>query len=145
MISPRFRLTAPVPLEKELHQACAHALDRLLKRPAEWWTYPAGAAQLSVQQQAAYSRIGLKRGLPDIFVLYDGLYGIELKRKGGVLSKTRIARTRSGSPRELVGQVEMFERLLAAGMREIAIAHSVEEMLMHLEQWGIPLRGRVAA
>jgi len=138
-----FRLTAPIPLERDIHEACADALDRLLMPPAEWWTYPAGATQLSPQQQARHSRIGLKRGLPDLMVLHGGLYGIELKRQGGKLSKTRLARTRRGSPRILVGQDEMFPRLIAAGMRDIAIAHSVEEMLAHLEVWGIPLRGRV--
>src|SRR5215470_1604311 len=78
-----YRLTAPEPLERDIHEACAQALDRLLSPPAEWWTYPAGAAQLSPQQQARYSRIGLKRGLPDLMVLHGGLYGIELKRAGG--------------------------------------------------------------
>src|SRR5215469_6659832 len=98
-----FRLTAPIPLERDIHEACADALDRLLMPPAEWWTYPAGATQLSPQQQARHSRIGLKRGLPDLMVLHGGLYGIELKRQGGKLSKTRLARTRRGSPRILVG------------------------------------------
>ncbi|HXI68563.1 MAG TPA: hypothetical protein VNH41_11535, partial [Steroidobacteraceae bacterium] len=63
----------------------------------------------------------------------------------GRLSKTRIVRTRRGSPYVLVGQQEMFQRLVNAGVREIAIAHSVTEMLGHLERWGIPLRGTVAA
>jgi len=45
----------------------------------------------------------------------------------------------------LVGQQEMFQRLVNAGVREIAIAHSVTEMFGHLERWGIPLRGMVAA
>jgi len=131
--------------ERDLHAACADMLDNVLKEPAVWWTYPAGAAQLSPQQQAAYSRIGLKRGLPDIFILYDGLYGIELKRAGAQVSQTRVVKTRSGKMRELVGQADMFPRLIAAGMREIVIAHSVTEMMSHLERWRIPLKGRIAA
>jgi hypothetical protein len=144
-IGAPFRLTAPEPLERDLHEACAQALDRLLSPPAEWWTYPAGAAQLSPAQQARYSRIGLKRGLPDLMVLHGGLYGIELKRRGGTLSKSRMARTRRGSPRVLVGQEEMFPRLLAAGMVDIAICHSVAEVLDQLARWQIPLHGRMAA
>jgi len=141
-----FRLRPPVPLERDIHEACARALDALLLPPALWFAYPAGASQLSPQQQARHSRVGLKRGLPDIFVLHGGVYGIELKRPGtGRLSKTRIVRTRRGSPYVLVGQQEMFQRLVNAGVREIAIAHSVTEMLGHLERWGIPLRGTVAA
>jgi hypothetical protein len=144
-MTARFRLTAPAPSERDIHASCARALDLLLQPPALWWTYPAGAAQLSPQQQAAYSRIGLKRGLPDIMILHGGLYGIELKRRGGRVSKTKIVHTRRGTPRELLGQEDMFPRLIAAGMKEIAIAHSVDEVLGHLTRWGVPLRGRVAA
>ena len=136
----RFRLTAPVPVERDIHEACAQALDRLLLPPAFWFTYPAGATQLSPQQMARHSRIGLKRGLPDLFILHQGLYGIELKRPGGQLSKTRVTRTRKGSPRILHGQVEVFGLLLAADMRDIAICHSVDEMLLTLQRWQIPTR-----
>jgi hypothetical protein len=147
MSARQFKLTAPVPLERDIHEQCARALDALLLPPALWFAYPAGASQLSPQQQARHSRIGLKRGLPDIFVLHGGaIYGIELKRPGsGRLSRTRIVRTRRGSPYELIGQEEMFQRLVNAGVREIAIATSVTEMLGHLERWGVPLRGMVAA
>jgi hypothetical protein len=132
--------------ERDIHRACADMLDAVLMLPAVWWPYPAGAAQLSPQQQAAMSRIGLKRGLPDLFILYDEkLYGIELKRPGGRVSETRIVTTKDGRMRELIGQADMFPRLIAAGMREIVIAHSVPEMMSHLERWGVPLRGRVAA
>jgi hypothetical protein len=69
-----------------------------------------------------------------------------LKRHGGQLSKTRVVRTRGRSPRVLVGQEETFPALIASkGFREIAIAHSVDEMLDHIERWrNIPLRGRIA-
>jgi len=141
-----FRLTAPVPLERDIHEACARALDHLLAPPAVWFSYPAGASELSPQQHARHSRIGLKRGLPDIFVLYGRVYCIELKRPGGRLSKTRLGRTARGAPRELLGQEDMFPRLIAtAAVAEIAIAHSVEEVLAHLQRWGVPLRGRIAA
>jgi len=141
-----FRLRPPAPLERDIHENCARVLDTMLLPPALWFTYPAGAAQLSPAQQARYSRIGLKRGLPDIFVLHGYVYGIELKRPGsGRLSRSRIVRTRRGSPYVLLGQEEMFQRLVNAGVREIAIATSVTEMLGHLERWRIPLRGTVAA
>jgi len=140
MTAAAFKLTAPEPLERDIHEACAQALDRLLLPPAFWFTYPAGATQLSPQQMARHSRIGLKRGLPDIWVLHQGVYGIELKRRGGQLSKTRVARTPRGSPRILAGQVDVFGLLRAAGMRDIAICHSVDEMLDALEGWNIPHR-----
>jgi hypothetical protein len=38
----------------------------------------------------------------------------------------------------------MFPRLIASGgFKDIAIARSVEEMLSHLERWGVPLQGRI--
>jgi hypothetical protein len=141
-----FRLTMLEQPERDIHENCARVLDRLLLPPAMWFTYPAGAAQLSPQQQSRYSRVGLKRGLPDIWILHFGVYCIELKRRGGTLSKSRIVHTKRGSPRELIGQREMFPKLLLTGtVRDIAICHNVEEMLRHLDQWGIPLRGRIAA
>lgn len=133
------------PLERDIHAQCADALDKLLGPPAVWFTYPAGAVQLSPQQQARYSRVGLRRGLPDIWIIHYGCYCVELKRKGGRLSKTTIARTKRGSPRYLIGQEEMFPKLLQAGVKDIAICHSVTELLDQLARWQIPLRGRIAA
>jgi hypothetical protein len=136
-----FRLTTPEPLEVDIHETCAQALDRLLLPPAMWFTYPAGAAQLSPQQMARYSRIGLKRGLPDIWLLHRGVYCVELKRRGGTLSKTRVGRTRRGSPRVYVGQAEVFPLLIATGaIAAIAVCVSVDEMLAQCRRWQIPLR-----
>jgi hypothetical protein len=91
-----FRLQAPEPLELE---ACANALERLLAPPAMWCCYPAGAVELTAAQHARYARMGLKRGMPDILIFHAGLWGIEIKRRGGRLSKTRVVRTRRGSLR----------------------------------------------
>jgi hypothetical protein len=87
--------------------------------------------------------MGLKRSWPDLLILFNALYGIELKMRGGRLSKTRVVRTRRGSPRILIGQEDNFPLLLASGGFEIA--HSVDEVLAHCARWGIPLRGRIAA
>ena len=143
--APRFRLTPPLVGEQELHEATASAFHRLIAPPAQWAFYPAGAIQLTAAQAAKLVRMGLQRGWPDFLVLYDWLYGIELKRHGAQLSKTRIVRTRRGSPRTLVGQADVFPQLRTAGMRDIAVCYSVEEAIAALERWHIPLRGRVAA
>lgn len=136
-----FRLTAPEPLEREVHESVANLLDAILLRPAEWTPYPAGVTQLSAQQQARYSAFGLKRGYPDIMIFYGGVYGIELKRRGQYLSTTRIAHTKRGSPRVLIGQDEMFPRLLATGAwRAISICHSTDDVLERLTRWNIPHR-----
>lgn len=140
--APAFRLTPQFLAEQDIHESCASALDRLLMPPALWFCYPAGATQLSPQQMARYSRMGLKRGMPDLWFLFRGVYCVELKRHGGTLSRTRIGRTKRGSPRILVGQEDTFPALLATGgVLDIGIAHSVDEMLDHLARWEIPLRG----
>lgn len=143
---PKFKLTVPEPLEREIHIACHEALEKLLLPPAMYCCYPAGAAQLSVQQQAAYSRVGLKRGFPDLILWHQKTYGIEIKRVGGVLSKTRVVRTKRGGLRILKGQSEVFPQLLATGAwGGITIVHSVSEMLDQLRRWEIPLRAQVVA
>ncbi len=145
MMMRPFRLTAPEMPEQELHEAVARVCDALIAPPAQWAFYPAGAVQLTPAQAAKLNRMGLKRGWPDILVLHGKLHGIELKRRGGQLSKTRIVRTRRGTPRILAGQVDVFAELEAAGMQKIAICYSVDDVMATLERWAIPLRGRVAA
>lgn len=140
-----FRLRMSEPLEEDIHVACADMLNACLMRPAEWCCYPAGHIQLTAAQVARLARVGLKRGYPDILVFYDGIYGLEIKRHGGALSKTVITRSARGTPVERIGQEDMFPRLIASGWRAIAVVRSVTEMLQQLERWQIPLRGRIAA
>lgn len=138
----RFKLTAPEPAERDLHEAVASALDALLLPPAVWVSLGIGALKLTPAQMARQVRIGAaKPGWPDLLVLHQGIWGIELKTRIGRLSKTRIVRTKTGALREVVGQKDMFPRLLDAGVRAIAIVHSVDEALGWLRDWGIPLRG----
>jgi len=139
MSAASYHLTVPVTPEDDLHEAVAHALDRLLLPPAMWTTFPAGAVPLPPQFAAKLSRLGLKRGWPDVLVLHGRVFGVELKRHGGGLSRTRVVRTRSGAVRVLDGQVDVFPRLVAAGML-IAVCRSVDDVLSALATWQIPLR-----
>jgi hypothetical protein len=141
MTAAAFKLTPELIAERDIHEACASALDRLLLPPAMWFCYPAGATQLSPQQMARYSKLGLKRGLPDLWFLYRGVRCIELKRLGGSMSRTTVGRTKSGAPRVWLGQEDVFPALVrSGGVLDIKIAHSVGEMLSVLERWQIPLR-----
>ena len=145
MTARPFRLTAPEPLEQTIQEQVCAALDALLLPPAFWFSAGIGATKLTPQQAKALSRKGIKRGLPDLFCVYQGLiFGIELKTRTGRLSKTRVVHTRRGSPRVLEGQEEVFPRLREAGMT-IAVCRSVDEALDQIARWGIPLRGRLAA
>ena len=141
-----FRLTPPPVYEQDIHEATARALDMLLAPPAMWCHYPAGAVQLAPHETARLTRLGLKRGMPDLMIFYFGLWGLELKRPGSKLSKTRIGRTARGAPRVFEGQEDVFPKLIATGAwAAIEVAHSVEEVLGWVQKWGIPTRGRLSA
>ena len=136
----RFRLTAPEPLERDVHEAVAAALDALLLPPAFWFCYPAGIIQLSPQQAARMVKCGLRTGLPDFMIFYHGVYLIELKRRGGQLSQTRIVKTKRGL-REVVGQRERFKQLKDTGaVVDGAICYSVNGVIDALTRWQIPMR-----
>jgi hypothetical protein len=140
MTAAAFRLTPEIVAERDIHESAVAVLHHLLLPPAFFFSAAIGATKLSAQQAAALTRAGVKRGLPDLFVIApSGFYGIEFKTRYGRLSKTRTVHYPSGSPRILEGQEDTFPRLEAAGMT-IAIAHSVDEMLAALDRWQIPLR-----
>jgi hypothetical protein len=144
-VARTFRLTPPEPLEQDVHEALARTLNQLLAPPAFWFSAGIGATKLAPHQAAKLTRAGVRRGLPDFFILYAGLvFSIELKARKGRLSKTRVTRTKSGAPRVLEGQEEVFPKLRAAGVA-VVICRSVDEALDQIKRWGIPLRGRISA
>jgi hypothetical protein len=137
---PRFKLTPPDLAESELHIAVATTLDVLLLPPTMWTTFPSGGYELSPAAASRLYRLGMKRGVPDVLIVHEGrLHCIELKTATGRLSKSRMVRTRSGGARHVTGQVEMHGKLTAAGAR-VAVARSVDDVLMALAAWGIPTR-----
>lgn len=136
-----FQLTAPVPYELEIHIACAKALNALLLPPAEWICPGIGAVKLAPAEIARLSRIGVKSGWPDILVFWQRVWGIEIKRPGGQLSKSRLVKDRRGALKMIDGQSDVFPRLIGTGaFGGIVVCSTVEEMLHQLSRWGIPLR-----
>ena len=140
-MSRSFRLVAPVAPEDDLHECVARALALMVLPPAMWSTFPSGHIKLPPAAAAKLQRAGLKRGIPDILVWHAGAcFGLELKRVGAALSRTRSIRTRKGTLRIVEGQIDTFPKLQAAGMK-IGVARSVDEALAQLTAWGVPLRG----
>jgi hypothetical protein len=135
-----FKLTRPEPLEDDLHASVARALDLLLLEPAMWTTIPIGHVKLTGAQAAKLARVGVKRGWMDILVLHPGRpIGLELKRPGSRLSRSRIVPTRKGGRRMVEGQTDVFPRLEASGLR-IFVCSSVEDVLAALKSEGVPMR-----
>lgn len=143
--SPRkrpFKLRAVTPDEDAIHEAIIHAMTLLVLPPTEFTTFPAGLVELTGAQAAKLARLGLKRSWPDILVVHGGcIYGLEVKRPDGKLSRARIVRSkRSGAARWVEGQVTVFPRLLTAGFRGIAVVRSVDDAVGALRDFGIPMR-----
>ena len=104
-----WKLTAPLPDEVDLQAAGEAAFATLIRPPAEFTAFPAGHLKLTGAQAARLTRIGLKRSWPDHLVLYAGkLIGIEWKKPGETLSRSRWVRTKSGRSRWVEGQREVF-------------------------------------
>jgi hypothetical protein len=142
VVGGRLKLTAPVVPEDDLHLGVVRALEVFVLPPAIWWCYPAGHILLNGQQAVKLYRMGLRRGLPDFMVLHAGrLLGLELKRPGGRLSRSRMVRRKRNGALVLVeGQAEVFPRLAAAGMVGPRLCASVDEVLAELRAFGVPLR-----
>jgi hypothetical protein len=124
-----------------LHEAVAKMLELVLLPPAEWTCFPAGNIPLEPRFAAKLARMGLRAGWPDFLVVHRWVYGIELKGTGGTLSRTRVVRSVRGAMRVVEGQVDMFPRLVSAGMN-IAVCRSVDEVVTALGDWQVPMRVR---
>ena len=140
---PQFKLRPPDPDEDMLHEAVRNLLDGILLPPTVWTTFPAGNYGLTMAAATRLARVGLKSGWPDVQIISDGrFYGLELKTRTGVLSKSRQVRTRWGGTRLVMGQLEMLRALEAAGAR-VAVCRSVDDVLHELKRWQIPTRVRL--
>ena len=136
----RLRLSPPIPSEAEFAEAVAQFLRAMVLKPAEWTCFPAGVVPLPAAAATKLVRFGLQRGWPDYLILYAGvLHGLELKRPGGRLSKSYLARTAKGGVAYRVGQEEVFPRLRAAGM-QLAVCFDLGDVIKALQDWGIPMR-----
>jgi hypothetical protein len=142
-----WKLTLPLPNEVDIQAAGEAAFATLIRPPAEFTAFPAGHLKLTGAQAARLTRIGLKRSWPDHLVLHAGkLIGIEWKKPGEGLSRSRWVRTRRGTTRWVEGQQEVFARLAGQGMRGPYVCETVVQALEALEAEGVPMvRWRVAA
>jgi len=130
MTARRFRLSAPIAPEDDLHLAVADALRVLLPQGAVLNTWELRNARSAVEG-ARRKRLGALPGWPDMGVFWAGrVVLVELKReRGWQLSPEQKA---------------LHQRLAVAGFR-VAVCHTVVEALDAVAAAGVPLRGRVAA
>lgn len=87
LAAPPLKLVTLDESEDELHKSVRALLDIALLPPAVWTTFPAGMYQLAKTTGGRLKAYGLKEGIPDIMLLYDGrVMWIELKRRSGRIS-----------------------------------------------------------
>lgn len=93
--------------------------------PAVWTHFPAGLGKLPPATVGRAKAMGLKAGMPDYFVWYNGrTIGIELKREDGVLSDAQKA---------------MHPKLAGAGVMTY-VCRTPEQVIEWLDIEGIPMR-----
>lgn len=112
--------------EQTLHLAVARFLSVALPEDAFWWHTPNGGKR-GIVEAKLFKLMGVKAGVPDIFVLYAGtLHGIELKAPKGRVS---------------VSQKDAAYKLFRAGCTTHD-CRSVESVETALRLAGVPLRAR---
>ena len=120
-----FQLKPTEPTEAQLHATVAQYLDWALMPPAMYTTFPAGWGVLTRATAGRLKGAGLKRGMPDILVFYNGFtLGLELKAWNGELTKV---------------QEEMHVKLLDAGV-PVVVCSALDHVIEALQNRGIPLR-----
>jgi hypothetical protein len=120
----KLRLTGD-PSEDELHFSVAQLLDRVFAgRPVVWTTFPAGGYQLTRAAAVRLYRLGLKKGMPDIQIMWAGkIIGIELKARRG---------TRSAAQRH------MHTQLTWAGV-PVAVCRDTDDVILFLRKHAVPM------
>ncbi len=114
--------------EERLQNAVVQYFAIALPKNCEFWHTPNGGRR-SPSEGARFKRMGVKAGIPDLFLLHGGqLCAIELKTKGGRIT---------------VSQKAMHARLEALGC-PVATCRSIEDVEAFLAP-RMPLKGSVGA
>lgn len=87
-----------------------------------YWHTPNSGEGRNAYQGKILKQQGVKAGVHDLLFLWGGLYGLELKRPGGVLS---------------AAQTKMHAAMRAAGMVATATVDSLEGARGILRGWGL--------
>lgn len=126
--------------EEALQLAVVEWLALELAPPAVFWATINQRGTRRPWEQRLLRALGLRAGVPDLWVLADGLLlGVELKAPAPLLKSGRPSRAQ---PRLGEGQKEFLPQLEAAGAK-IEICRSLEEVRSALMRWSVPLRWRV--
>jgi hypothetical protein len=111
--------------EEQLHRSVAQLL-RTAAPELLWWSTPNQRGTRKRWEMGVLYALGVKSGVPDICIVLPGgqLGCIELKAKGGALTDSQKA----------------FGQHLKMSGGLWACCRSLDEVIITLEAWGVPLR-----
>lgn len=114
--------------EQALHKSIAAYLGASLPKPWIFWHTPNGGGRSKVEA-AIFKAMGVRAGIPDLFVLGPErfLVGLECKSEKGRLSPA---------------QKEALGALAELGVPTI-VCRDLDDAIAALASLGVPLRGRV--
>lgn len=119
---------ARAPDEADIQRALCIWLDGSSTKPPAlrpgvvYWHTPNSGEGRSAFQGKILKQQGVKAGVPDLLFLWGGIYGLEMKRPGGVLRPA---------------QIQMHAAMMAAGMVACVTRDSLEGAREVLREWGL--------
>ena len=126
----RSKLMPVADREDTAQQAFVKWADYAIKHPCRYWFVPNGLGKLGHFMAAWANKMGLKKGVSDIHVMWPGGFGvIEFKSKTGKLSPEQEA---------FLSDVEACGHLHG-------VARSLDDAIALLAAWGCPTRFPVNA
>jgi hypothetical protein len=115
--------------EQNLQIQVVDFLRIALSPPATFFSVPNGGYR-TPREASLMKATGQRAGVPDLWIMWPGnLGGIELKAPKGVLSEDQM----------------LWREITEANLHRWAVCRSVNEVVATLEDWGAPLKARVAA
>lgn len=126
--------------EENLQRAIVQYLDRCLMPPWMFWSTPNQRGTRTVVEAQILKALGVRAGIPDLFVLGPNatLIGLEVKAPPK-LGKRGVSKAK---PTLNDAQKAMFPRLAGLGV-PVIVVRDVEDAVAALSSIGAPFRGRV--
>lgn len=114
--------------ELQLHFAVADYLRRVMPPGIPWSHFPAGERR-DAKTGAKLKRMGLNPGWPDFIILTNPVICIELKTDKGRMTPSQ----------------KIFAADVQSQDHTHFVARNIETIEMALQQYGIPLKGKMTA
>lgn len=126
--------------EEQLQKALVRHLTLRLEQPSLFWATTNQRGTRKPWEQAILKALGMRAGIPDLFVLLPGskLIGLECKAPPALGKRGQLSKAK---PRLNDAQAEVLPQLAALGVPTI-IVRDVDDAIAALSTMGAKFRGR---